>query len=724
MRKIILDKLSAFNLELLSMRQRLDSRSHLLEEKYPLLEKCNQHVLLWLLEWQDGFCRDASSATSAAKLKKVFQRKSLELRAFFHLRYHYLPFGIADFTQAPFLLPHRALLSAAELMVEENESVCQMMMPWVERVIGSADEADIKSATEELNGDFKLNRFVTAGADSKTLIAVMDYLDYVRDSPAIAKRFFDSSHSAILERVFRTPLRNYVRALEYFYRCATLDKSCFAYHIHRLAMSLHERSASRGGSEYDALHQYENVIAEFYALWNALPLRDRVSLSLLKIDPSEKFNLKDYLLVVFASAPAVKMQLSTEELTLEHNNNIINCANILSSTLLNFLHRYAEAWTRLTVGASTNLSQSVVYTRDQLNQFKEVLFETVDNPKKRPFLSSDSLLLSMNKQCQVAYNELIAVTTLLFSVNEATFEYFFRDFKRSFFSPQDVLTFFSLVNDKACCTQFWVIHHEQWKKLFFLMDDIMVLTHFLNERGINIVLDDFKKEIIDSYRPASFLYANNPRLAFSFMLAVVKKFPNYVRSMRGLLNCMMICETQQELELFFSNITSGLLFLFSVDGKSCANRWIIFLDMLSAELRSRTFGRIDSRLIYTACFEYILPVFISKESMQNYWDKEPTGCFSCLFRRPRIDARDLFVYDALLDHYQQHTRDDGKIAIEGLVKIIDCLKAFVEQNEGGQFLKAVRESFHRDFFKKTSDALSLIRHETDFEMQALSPMSL
>ena len=167
MRKVILDKLSVFNVELLVMRERLDSWSRLSQGKCLLLEKYNRHVLLWILAWQDGFFRDVSSTTSSVKLKKVFQRKSFELRAFFHLRYHYLPFGIADFTQAPFILAHCALLSAAKLVVEEDESVCQIMMPWVERVIGAADETDIKSATEELNGDFKLNRFVTAAPIAK-----------------------------------------------------------------------------------------------------------------------------------------------------------------------------------------------------------------------------------------------------------------------------------------------------------------------------------------------------------------------------------------------------------------------------------------------------------------------------------------------------------------------------------------------------------------------------
>src|SRR3990167_3089082 len=125
----------------------------------------------------------------------------------------------------------------------------------------------------------------------------------------------------------------------------------------------------------------------------------------------------------------------------------------------------------------------------------------VDNPKKRTLPTNDPLLLSMNEKYQVAYDGFIAITTLLFSVNEATFEYFFRDFKRSFFSPQDIFTFFSLVNDKESCTQFWVLHQEQWKKLFVLIDDIIVLTHFLNERGINIILDIYKKEIMDSYQP-------------------------------------------------------------------------------------------------------------------------------------------------------------------------------------------------------------------------------
>ncbi|GEM_PF-5509803 len=724
MRELILEKLSAFDIKLGSMRQLLNRWTPDLLERYPLLGKYNQHVLSWLSTWQNDFYREASSASSA-KFEKVFERKSLELRAFFHLRYHYLPFNIADFTQAPFISAHRALIAAADLVVEEDESICQMMMPWVERIIGSADETDIKSATEELNGDFMLNRFITAGADSKTLIAVMDYLDYVRGSHAIAKRFFDSTHSAILERVFRTPLRNYVRALEYFYRKATLDPSCFAYHIHRLAMSLHERSVSRGGREYDALHQYENVIAEFYALWNALPLRDRTSLSILKTDESEQFNLKDYLLVIFASAPAVHIQLSATDLTLEHNNNIINCANVLSSTLLRFLHRYTEAWSRLTVCATGNVSPSVVYTKRQLNQFRAVLLETLDNPSKRSILTSDSLLLSMDKKYQVAYDEFIAVTTLLFSVNDdAVVEYFFRDFKRSFSSSQNVLSFFSLLNDKETCTKFWEVHQERWKKLFVFIEDIMVLTHFLNERGIKIVLDNFKKEIIDSYQPVSFLYADNPRLAFSFMLAVVKKFTNFVSNMRGLLNCMMICDTQQELEMFFSSITSALPALFSVKGKIDGERWHIFLEMLSSTLRYRGFSLIDNRLIYTVCFEYILPIFVGKKSIQDCWDKEPSGCLSCLFGRPRIHAGDLLVYDTLLNNYRRYTSRDAKIPIEDLVKIITSLKDFVEQNEGGRFLKAVKKSFHRDFFKKTSDALSLIRNDVNLEVQSMSPILL
>lgn len=710
MREKIVNGLSALGRDIVLVTFRLSPVLDADRNRSLLFAEYTKEVLLWMTRWHADFIREVDQASDSKKLKFIIQRKSLELRAYFFLRHSYLPFPIADFTYSPFMMINKLLLTAAKLIMKEDESVCTVMMPWVERVIGYADEADIKAATEDADGHFELWPFVGAGDDQHALISVMDYLDYVRDSHDIAKKFFTSNYPEILERKLGVPFKNYVRALDDRYRKTTLDKSCFAYYLQALAVSLHERSISREGQELAAAEKYESIIAHFYALWKSLPERARKSIADLKTSVSEKYTLEDYLLVVFASAPSVQIQLSPSDLQRERKNNIINCANILSSVLLSFLHKNMENWSRLVVGNVDSISEYVIYSQEQLDCFRNELNRAMNTPSAR---TSDRyvLICAINSINQPSYREFLFITKLLISVDDDALSDFFGDFKNRFASPQSLFAFFSNLKNKKYCSDLWAICSGRWKKLFTGINDIIELTHFLNDPARNLVIDDFKNEIIAQYQPPETVHPDNPSLAFSFMLKVIKKIPEKVNTLYFLTDGIFLCQSKQDLELFFSAVAPRLESLFSVDKSFFGGRWIVFLEMLRVALSSRAL-QLDKKMIYTVCFESILPIFLGNDRIIDlYWKESLTSCWSCFFSS-RLHEKDLLAHDALVKIYAKFGL---KMDMKSLIEVIYCLSNFVEENEGGRFLKKVKAAFHEDFFHKTKDVLRMMRFSRDLD---------
>jgi len=707
MRKQIVEGLSALNLEIVRVNNRFSRVLNGTRRQNSLLHEYFNHIIEWVTEWHDRFSRDVLNASSASKLKSIYERKSLELRAYFFMRHAALPFVLADFTEIPFLGIHDSLVAAVKLIVKEDESVCQIMMPWVERVVGYADERDIKSATEDLEGDFVISGFVTAEDDQSTLISVMDYLDYVRASNDIAKRFFVSTHPAMLERKLGVPLRNYVRSLEYRYRKTTMDRSCFAYHMHHLAISLHERSKNREGSDLVAAEAYESVIVDFYSIWKTLSSKDRKMIAALKTSAGEKYTLEDYLLVAFASVPSIQARLSIDELKRERKNNIINCANVLSFVLLLFLREHLDGWSKLVVDAVSSTVEEVVYTDAKIDAFRNDLLTTISTSSRRLSHLKECLVMASNEKYKDDFQRFFASSKLLFSITDSVFEYFFADFKNKITNAQDVFSFFSKLNNKYHATEFWCIYQNEWKKWFTDIEDIIKLTHFLNEDGVDHVLNCFKETLFTHYRATHFHYPDDANLGVAFMLSATKKMPGLVKNVRFLVNCILLCKTKGELDLFFSRISGHLESLFFINEQVMASRWTIFIDMLSSRLSDRTFNHLDKKMIYTLSIEYLLPIFLRKDQIEQYWESSFSSCWSSFFCFSRIHEKDRLAYNGLQGIYVEA---GSKLDLKSLVQLVDLLFDFVEKNEGGRFLKTIKATFRADFFQKTKEMLAIFRY--------------
>ena len=193
----------------------------------------NVFVLSWLKKWTDGFITQLMHTSvfeieqADVDIERTIRTQRAQLAVFFVFRASLLPFGMSDITRMPYMPAHVACLQASEIVKQASESVCQFILPYVKRVIGSAIPTDVKAATEDSDGKFEPWHFVGVN-ETDTLISVMDYLNYVRDHPETRAHFFQTEdYRAALESFFDRPARSYIKILEYFYVQLVKDKQKF-----------------------------------------------------------------------------------------------------------------------------------------------------------------------------------------------------------------------------------------------------------------------------------------------------------------------------------------------------------------------------------------------------------------------------------------------------------------------------------------------------------------
>lgn len=718
MRNIFIDKLidlksklSVLNARQLEFLKAFKSKNSIGDITH--LERYHQQVLSWLNEWQRSFFESIriESAFQEADLSDerfmpAIQRKCLELKTYLLLHSGLLPFGIVDFTDTPFMVAHAALLFAAEVIVTDETSACELLMPWVKSVKGTANEKDIKAATEEACGTFKPWRYIS-GKDKKSLHAIVDELDYVNASPGDkAKQFFMSDERMYLKcrmsGSLQTSYVNYTKVLEYFFHKVTSDPSVFSYHVYRLSAALHERSVQREGHEFVAGDESTADIQNFRRVWLSLAETDRQTLSAATIKDT-KLNFGEYLILIFATSQDVV--LTPEELlVVAKHAKQLRCAAILSSVLSSFVYEHKE-WSEQRIVVLQAEAVPDFYTPSDIPVLRQIFVDALDDDEARLFSNTDALMSAIHPPSATGYDRFFFISRYLSLFTNETLNSFPADSSVSLFHSQDaILCVLKKIDTVDQRNEFFRLFEEDIKPHFDEISDVVLLMHFFDVRLFQKIRTTFQVEAL--YRVSSsnppFFCTPEFLTAFKkhdidFRMDVLYAFTVYmlrpdnpspiIFGMTQLLSCLMFCQTEEAcdtvLELAKPLIPS---FLAPEREKKKGAALVKFCQLFQSVFRAPSDSDVDASRLLEKCVVLGLSFLLSQRVFDALWEKasQPTSAWCSCFSI-KVNREDGLFYRAFSDSEEWEER-------------VNLLFRFVASNQGGKFLVTLKEAFAPDFF--------------------------
>lgn len=380
---------------------------------------------------------------------------------------------------------------------------------------------------------------------------------------------------------------------------------------------------------------------------------------------------------------------------------------MLSSVLFDFFRKYQKSWISLSVDSGVPNIDQIVFDDDTINAFEVALLNEIKTPLKRISEVEENLFVAGKPVYKTQCDEFYGISKLLLSVTTEVFDYFFCDFRRKFSSSQDVLLFLSKLKNKDHASECWEVFQKSWKNLFVDIDDVIKLTGFLNENTFNHAINDFKEMIAANYHPALLIHQEDADLALQFLLGVTKKLPIVIKNIRTLVDCILVCKTETHLRVFFSNIALHLDSLFAANGVDSAAKTVVFFEILNKRLLERVDPRPYKKIIYTLCVEHILSLSLSKEKIDRYWESLFSGCWSCFFGVTGINEKDRVFYNQFHSMYAKAGMD---IHADCILELAELLSNYIDKNEGGRFLKALKSVFYSDFFDNVRELKAFLQY--------------
>lgn len=703
------DKLSVLNNDVVGWVERFVS-AYQFDAHSGLLMNYNLEVLSWISNWSSTFCHALTtesvykSENADSDLEAVIERERTKLKTFLALRHHFLPWGMRDITASPYMPAHMACVFAVEAVIKETESACLWLMPWVERVIGSALETDIKSSTENEHGKFQTPHYVMS-SDRKSLIAVKDYCEYIESSPVVADAFFSNDGlQADIKRAFGKPVINYLKAVQYFHVRRTTDATVFGFHAFNLATALHESSVNRLGREYQAKEGYEEALRRFHDLWEKLPATVREQLASTRTD-GYPHSFEDYLLTLFVTVPEIplsnKIKLRVEKL------GIIKCAAVLSSTLFEFINKNKDWYTLSVFGSNDDLP---IYTQDDLIQLRETFNNMIlGKTSCRIFAWNDAFAVSIRSHQQKCYDNFFKMLELIPSFSVSEWLKIAEDPKKLCVNANEVLSFLSAMPNNQVRSKCWHVFSPIWQSYFFQLPEIIILFYMMDHSDTELLNVSFNGKIqcfLESDSTFNNLL-NLQRLCekFNFSLADVRQSfvksilafsPLLIASPSALLKCLSVFTTETEFLYVLTSTQETSEWLFSDKGEALLD----FLNQLRT-LKSLNHLDFEAEIVQRAVLQYVLPDMVSHDRMQEIWTlSTPQGCCG-FFGRNKIDI----TLHTKLAVVNDKLMKGMCTASEAGYANMKLLHEYMANNEGGDFLRAVKSSFCTNFFEQINPLL-------------------
>lgn len=356
-----------------------------------------------------------------------------EIREFLVLCSKYTMSTSLDITFNPEWPANRALHLVAEQIAKPNETVCQILMPTIRRVVGSGFlETDIKSASENNKGKFVPQYFLTS-TRGDTLIAVSDLFFFTQQNtsrlfPVLSDQPDPAEPVASLLPDFVFDItdmdRHHLRSIagsasaDYFDALKTMHyqrlnkKPSFGLLLQELATALLKSSVADHGSEFFAeITECKIAILQCFAEWNHL-LSD---VKQYKANGATS-TLGEYLLFLFASVGAVITEQDRDEIT--HSRIPVLCAEQFSGQLNSIISAHPDLFLIPLTDCHDQHHDHVYQKRidhEQLQRLSDDFEKAL--AKRMPLLSDhDEQLVLYDRYFRLAVNDYILHRQTMFDI--------------------------------------------------------------------------------------------------------------------------------------------------------------------------------------------------------------------------------------------------------------------------------------------------------------------
>lgn len=658
----------------------------------------HQYVFTWLSNWVDSVLQLEEQSVFAREtvLREAFiERKIAELKDFLTRRDPSIATLSVDYVSRLPLFANQACLVAAEMIGTEAESVCQLVKPSVTRVVGSATPEDIKGSTEDADGKFRPWRFVMR-SDGATLIAIKDYLDYVRVHEQTADQFFasDSEDVRLICQASGPVGLDYVDALHRLYNSKTANNdersvSYLGVALERLEKALEMSSVGKHGSEGQAnMADCERPILEVYRIWNSLRIWDYYRIRSYRGEWGA-YSLEDNLLSCFPTV--LGTILTKEEQTRMLKNKILNCAACRHGNLKVILDAHPDLYD-ISVGEGKRHEKAP--TAEELDTLSEKLTSELDT--QAPILGADNA--EALARC--------AFFTLSAYFDSANLDLFFSD--RDRFIREKIVDIdrlldlmeslkseqqrFALLLALDGAWQLMMTGISHLTRLFdwFSEEACIVLAQYLGAQLFSIFLNN-----------RSSLFVQLPSLR-SFQEKLLICAPDVISTSSQMIQMMFALSPEQYPRLM-QRLSRQLqrFFVGYVGGK----RWgEVLLDVLAIITAPDSVFSINNNQQVAAwsLLHAALPIVAPQYLFEQCWHAS-VSCFDmvCCFSVFSNKKLDFQLYQQLNNLELCDTQRED-LAYKASVQRVECLHRFIQQRIRGILLCKIEAQFCDRFFERVT----------------------
>lgn len=353
-------------------------------------------------EWPDGISHNIQIALNAfdqlclnrlgdlLSLPLADDEKEYRLRLFFIMRWEGVINTSLDYTLNPQLPTNQLFLRIAKQIVKPEEAVCSVLMPTIQKVVGSDLPDDIKYASEDSSGEFHPHYFLT-NADGKALLSLETIFSYaIQDTdflfPALTEsdniekkcQFDLSAEDRERIRLVSAETTTLFDYLQENHRICYEQKPSVGYALKILQLALFKSSKIATGSDAAAnSNECQHPINAFYEIWRALSSDIKNQIEAYKVNGS-MITLKDYLFCLFAHTPSIA--LSADEFDCVRGD-MVACTHMISMQLDIILKQHVDLNNIPLPGMESQFSTAQVHDPDVLNVSFQNHVRMLKNPR-------------------------------------------------------------------------------------------------------------------------------------------------------------------------------------------------------------------------------------------------------------------------------------------------------------------------------------------------------
>lgn len=379
-----------------------------------------------------------------------------------------------DYTILPYQSVQACILVAGAI-AEDNEAICQLLMPQIKEVVGGSLDSIQENTEEVIDGKrrFDPNKYCLEG---NRLLDIVNLFEYAKSDGSY---FFGAEMGKDAYTIFNitdkellalsdskdNDTKNYMAYLKAYYDFQQNPRG-LAKELKKLADALYKSSKRVNGTEMQAdLAVLDTAIKTFYLYWNKLPelIRNGINQHTINYYDYNR-NLESLLIAIFSGHPECLLTEKQKEIL--ETEKILRCTAQLSDGIRHFSNIFLD-------------EKDINISREKLENFHKVLVSVVENGKAMPLQNlNKSRYQKEHKKTKDFYN--------IFLNNSMGLEQPFHAESFNRFTPQEIQAFFEFFGDEC---QFII---TSW-------NDFWELSEKLPQKPmpIDLVRSDFTKVELD-----------------------------------------------------------------------------------------------------------------------------------------------------------------------------------------------------------------------------------